>query len=199
MASQQQRVQWNLVTKSDHPAQRRRNDKLDRSAQALGHPNDQASARLAGNVARRLLRTLTEKRGIHQGVDLMCRCGQWLWDVGSRDEAVATFEEVIRLAPTNVRAHNNLGVAFWRLGDRASAVRHFRVARDLDPSDRDTTWNCGQIMVEVGELVSARFLFESFLRQFGPDQDIATALVDLSLIARTGGAVGHPLAPTACR
>jgi Flp pilus assembly protein TadD len=133
--------------------------------------------------ADRALSSQGGKKRLEEGIELLCRCGQWLWDVGNQNDAIEAFKEVVRICPSYVRAHNNLGVAYWNLGERASAVRHFRIARDLDPSNKDAVWNCGQIMAEVGEFVSARYLFESFLRDYGPDREIATALVDLSLFA----------------
>lgn len=174
-----QKPRWTLRSKTEKQPLARRNDLHNHGSTF----SEQFILPMARQWARRAISSMGKRRQADVGIDLLCKCGHWLWDVGSRAEAVEAFEEVVRISPSNVRAHNNLGVAYWNLGDRACAVRHFRIARDLDPSDKDAVWNCGQIMAEVGELISARFLFESFLRDFGPDQEIATALVDLSFIA----------------
>ena len=49
--------------------------------------------------------------------------------MGARDE----YELAVRLDPDHADAHNNLGSAYFLMGDRASAEREYRTALRLDP------------------------------------------------------------------
>ena len=49
-------------------------------------------------------------------------------------EALEAEKQAIRLKPDDVKAHYNLGVAYWSLGDRGAALEEYRILKDLDPS-----------------------------------------------------------------
>jgi tetratricopeptide (TPR) repeat protein len=51
-------------------------------------------------------------------------------------EAKTEYEQVIRLVPTNIVAHLDLGVVMGRLGDREAGLREMREALRLDPNNK---------------------------------------------------------------
>ncbi len=56
-----------------------------------------------------------------------------LADLGRTDEAIAEYEETLRLAPDNGQAQNNLGQLLALQGRPAEAVAHYREALRLLP------------------------------------------------------------------
>ncbi len=69
---------------------------------------------------------------------------------GAFERAVATFREALRLEPDNVRAHNNLGQALWRLGQREPAMASYRRALELEPRYAVGWTNLGNAFFEQG-------------------------------------------------
>jgi Flp pilus assembly protein TadD len=61
--------------------------------------------------------------------------------LGRNEVAVARYLEAIRLDPQNAVAHNDLGVALLRCGDRADALRSFQAAAELNPADLTSVTN----------------------------------------------------------
>jgi superkiller protein 3 len=49
-------------------------------------------------------------------------------------EAVEEFTQVLRLDPANANAHNDLGSAWFQLGDYEKAAAQFSEALRIDPS-----------------------------------------------------------------
>jgi tetratricopeptide (TPR) repeat protein len=63
------------------------------------------------------------------------RMGSALRELDHIAEAVALFEWNAERFPTSSTAHDNLGDAYWRRGDRARAVAAFQRAVQLDPKN----------------------------------------------------------------
>ena len=56
-------------------------------------------------------------------------------------EAIPHYKTALQINPQYGLAHNNLGVAFSRLGQRADAIRHFEAAIQLNPNDPEPHFN----------------------------------------------------------
>jgi len=84
-------------------------------------------------------------RGVSQldrGVDLY---GQ-----GRYAEALAAFDEAVRLAPGSAAAYNNRAVARVRVGDARGAVGDYTRALELTPFDAGIMFNRGNAQAAVG-------------------------------------------------
>lgn len=84
---------------------------------------------------------------------------------GLRDPAGAekSFRKAVELAPTNARAHYNLGSLLAGKGDR-EAVRHLETAARLDPESRDALYNLGLVLAGTGEPARALEAFDRVLK-----------------------------------
>ena len=71
--------------------------------------------------------------------------------------------EAIRLKPNSPQAHNNLGMAYGKRGERALAVQEFEQAIRLNPSNPRFYTNLGLIFYQVGQKDKARSLWEKAL------------------------------------
>ncbi len=90
------------------------------------------------------------------------------------EEAVASFEEVVRLAPSWAPGHLNLGIALLNVQDRNSLGRAEReLARVLEAEPRNPTalYSLGMLFRHLGRLGEARGMFESLLAVDPSDAD----------------------------
>ena len=56
-------------------------------------------------------------------------------------EAVAQYQEALRLKPDYAEAHNNLGIALQDQGQLAEAVAQYQEALRLKPDYAEAHWN----------------------------------------------------------
>jgi tetratricopeptide (TPR) repeat protein len=56
-----------------------------------------------------------------------------LLGVGKVAEAIAHYEQTVRLNPDSAEAHNNLAVALMQMGKLPEAVEHFKQALRIIP------------------------------------------------------------------
>ncbi len=49
-------------------------------------------------------------------------------------EKIELMQQGLRYCPNNPAAHNDLGLAYMRIGNRTAAIQHFRRALQIDPS-----------------------------------------------------------------
>ena len=61
------------------------------------------------------------------------------------------LRDAIRLAPDMPAAHNNLGNALGRKGDKPGALEQFRTAVRLAPNAAQAQSNLGRMLLEHGE------------------------------------------------
>ena len=82
---------------------------------------------------------------------------------GRRDEAIAAFQEALRIDPDYAQAHNNLG-ALLQLGGRAdAALEHYRRAVALRPDNVEAHTNLGQLLSNRGRAAEAAAQFSEAL------------------------------------
>jgi len=79
-------------------------------------------------------------------------------------EAVARFQEALRLEPDFMEAHNNLACAFLQQGKRDEAVAHFRHALRLRPDNADAYSGLGAAFADQGKWDEAVAHFSQALR-----------------------------------
>lgn len=71
--------------------------------------------------------------------------GYCLWQLDRNSEAISTYEEAIKLNPTNSVLHNNLGIIYLDdLSDPHTALPLFKRAVELDPDYRLAYFNLGR-------------------------------------------------------
>jgi tetratricopeptide (TPR) repeat protein len=83
---------------------------------------------------------------------------------GRWDEAVAHYEEALRLAPKDANAHLNLGVVLHQQGRKDEAVAHYKEALRLNPKEAKAYYNLGRILLEMSKLDEAMRYFEQAVR-----------------------------------
>ncbi len=102
-----------------------------------------------------------------------------LTDEGSLREAVEAYRELLALDPTHLRAHNNLGVLYDRLGDHQKALAEYRAAEALDPDDVRLQCNMAAVLASLGRYREAE---EKLRRALDVDPKNADARENLGLV-----------------
>jgi hypothetical protein len=75
--------------------------------------------------------------------------GAIAWEQGAIDEAIAAWTGALDHGRGSATLHTNLGVAWYRRGDPARAVAHWRMARVLSPRDGDAAHNLAVVRAEI--------------------------------------------------
>jgi len=64
---------------------------------------------------------------------------------GDFEKAISEFKEVLKLDPKNVHAYNNIGVAYFRIGNLDEAIAYYTKAIDLGIADANMYFFRGQM------------------------------------------------------
>ncbi len=83
---------------------------------------------------------------------------------GDLRQAVASFQEALRIKPEYADAWYNAGVGFGRLGDYPQAIASYQEALRLDPVNADAWVNRGLAHQSIGQYLQAIACYESALR-----------------------------------
>ena len=65
------------------------------------------------------------------------------------DEAVFRWNQILEIAPQNVQAYNNLGVAYEALGKTDEALQAYKRATELDPTNKFYRFNYRKCRLHV--------------------------------------------------
>ena len=70
-------------------------------------------------------------------------------------EALLLLKGVVERDPKGADGHNLLGFSHRKLGDRQTALAHYKKALALDPSHRGANEYLGELYLEMGDLAKA--------------------------------------------
>lgn len=98
---------------------------------------------------------------------------------GLLPEAVAAFQEALRLEPNDPIWHFDLGNLLYALEDRHGAIEHFLTAVDIAPDYAEAWNNLGSLLAELGQFDDAVKAFDEALRLVPGYADAHYALADV--------------------
>jgi Flp pilus assembly protein TadD len=70
-------------------------------------------------------------------------------------QAANLLETLLKKDPSNARAHNDLGIVYWKLGRPSEAVLHLKLATNHDPNLVEPFLNLGLITLKQGQYETA--------------------------------------------
>ena len=94
--------------------------------------------------------------------------GEALHAQGRIEEAIARFQNALRINPDQASVHSSLGVALLETGRPDESLAHLQSAVALDPHDGDAQYNMGNTLMEIGQASEALTHFNTAL-QINPD------------------------------
>ena len=130
-------------------------------------------------MLKSFLQRESARRAEVEKINRFTRYSEALLEEGDAQGAEDALLMALQAAPDNVQCHNNLGVFYWKTGQRQKSVRHFAGARELDPDHRETVWNCGQIMADIDEHMMARHIYVQYMRENGFDEEMTREINNL--------------------
>jgi len=103
---------------------------------------------------------------------------------GKIEEAIAHYEQALRIKPDDAKAHNNLGVALKDQRKVPEAIAHYEQALRIRPNFAEAHNNLGVALAQTGKIEEAIAHFEQAL---GIEPDYAEAHYHLgNALAQTG-------------
>jgi tetratricopeptide (TPR) repeat protein len=118
--------------------------------------------------------------------------GTALADQGRLPEAIAHYEEAVKIQPGYAEAFNNLGVAFGAQGRLDEAIERFQKSLGLKPDNAEAHNNLGYALAARGRLAEATGEYQKALKI---KPDLASAHRNLgnalAALGRFDEAVGH--------
>ncbi len=86
------------------------------------------------------------------------------WQMGRKDDAIATYCSFLGVDDRNGKVHYDLGVLYVATGRTAEAARHFRRSIDLSPKEWAPIYNLGACCMQRGDYREAVNLFRTALQ-----------------------------------
>jgi tetratricopeptide (TPR) repeat protein len=119
-----------------------------------------------------------------------------LADAGRTSEAIAQYDEALRLKPDDAEVHNNLGNALADAGRTSEAIAQYEEALRLKPDDAKAHNNLGNALAKTGRTSEAIAQFEEALAALSPKPpEYADAYnnlgVALARLGHTPEAIAH--------
>lgn len=99
-------------------------------------------------------------------------------------DAVAHFEQALRVRPESATAHNGLGAGLLAEGRLDDAIRELRAALRIDPAHRNARWNLSKALVRKGDLTGAEDELIVLLKENPDDADGQVGLAMLYFMQR---------------
>ena len=67
-------------------------------------------------------------------------------DQGKHEEAIAHLSQALFIRPDYAKAHNNLGMVYYKTGRLDDAIKEFETALDLNPRFSGAKRNLGEVL-----------------------------------------------------
>ena len=99
--------------------------------------------------------------------------GEEQFQDGNVDEAKKLFQDAITADPDNCRAHNNLGVLYWSLGDIEHSMEYFTKAYEINPYHRKVVLNLLEVLTGLNQIEEALLIGNTYLDQYPEDEDVS--------------------------
>ncbi len=90
--------------------------------------------------------------------------GTTLQDLGNVPEAIAQYEQALRIKPDYIDAHYNLGNTWLQLGNLPEAIAQYEQALRIKPDFAEAHNNLGNALLQLGNLPEAIAQYEQALR-----------------------------------
>lgn len=98
--------------------------------------------------------------------------GNCLRQKGKPDEAIAQYEEALRLDPKEAEAHHNIGLSLMQKGKVDDAIAQYRQALQLNPKLLNAYVNLGDALLQEGKADDAMAQYLAALK-INPDDPMA--------------------------
>ncbi len=83
--------------------------------------------------------------------------------VSEYEKAITCFERMLEIDPENYRAHYNLGITYFNLGNIEKALDSYNKSLKINPDYKYCYYNIGYLYENVGELEKAMDNYEKAL------------------------------------
>jgi len=98
------------------------------------------------------------------------------YQMGNQKEGKALLLALVERFPNNPKILNNIGVICWSEKDRDKAIHFLTRSLDIDPDDRLTVLNLGDVLKDLNEYGQAKKIYTSFLERNPGDQGVEKEL-----------------------
>jgi tetratricopeptide (TPR) repeat protein len=106
--------------------------------------------------------------------------GSQLMNSGHGSEAIAQFQEALRVRPSYAEAHNNLAILYAKMpGRSADAISHFEAALSLDPKLIEARRNLGVLLASIPGRESEALAQLEAAQKLQPDPQVAGTIQQL--------------------
>jgi tetratricopeptide (TPR) repeat protein len=96
---------------------------------------------------------------------------QSLISLGKDEEAIGALEDFLRPPPFHSAAHDDLGVLYFRRGERERAAAHFLKSIEADPGNYNAMKNLADLSAETGQWEEAFHLYGRVLEGIPDDPE----------------------------
>jgi tetratricopeptide (TPR) repeat protein len=110
---------------------------------------------------------------------------------GNEEEAAQAFMQALNIEPKSAHATTNLGVAVWRQGMRDEALKCFKYASTLSPTETLPLQLAAQVLIEQGQIGQAQLAMSKAIERAPQKAELHEDYVKLCLFANTPKAALH--------
>jgi len=95
---------------------------------------------------------------------------------GNTTIAINILRKLIDKWPDYYLAYNDLGIIYWKSGDKRQAFQYIKKAYELNPFDVKIVKNIGNILINIQEVDMAKNIFSHYMKRFPADLTIRDML-----------------------
>jgi len=110
-----------------------------------------------------------------ENIDAMIKLGDIYFEDNLYQDAISTFIQAEKLAPTSTHILNDLGLLYMNTGEYEEALAKFKTVLDIDPTHVHTLYYVGLVHRDKGETDKALQTFEQVL-SMNPDSQLAESV-----------------------